>query len=225
LLIVASIVATGVGVEHAIRETGESHLHSPTLILIAGGIAVYLATVTMIRIITGVCNMVYARVATIVLSLALIALGNFLAPIAVVAGLFSVMVGGIWVETRYSPAHSPDTAARSESGQQLPCEHADQAHVYKASSENGCEECRKNNYKWVHLRLCLSCGHVGCCDTSVNKHATKHFHKTGHPIMASLETGEHWSWCYIDERFVPLTKPVKYLSETKNTEELASQRG
>ena len=53
--------------------------------------------------------------------------------------------------------------------------------------------------RWVHLRLCLTCGHVGCCDSSPNQHATKHFHATGHPIMKSAEPGEDWGWCYIDQ--------------------------
>jgi uncharacterized UBP type Zn finger protein len=53
--------------------------------------------------------------------------------------------------------------------------------------------------RWVHLRLCLTCGHVGCCDSSKNKHATKHFHTTGHPVMKSVEPGEDWAWCYVDE--------------------------
>ena len=52
---------------------------------------------------------------------------------------------------------------------------------------------------WVHLRLCMTCGHVGCCDSSKNKHATKHFHQTQHPIMRSIERGEDWGWCYIDD--------------------------
>ena len=52
---------------------------------------------------------------------------------------------------------------------------------------------------WVHLRLCLSCGHVGCCDSSKNKHATKHFGQTNHPLMQSLQPGESWIWCFIDE--------------------------
>ncbi len=63
----------------------------------------------------------------------------------------------------------------------------------------GCEECLKMGDQWVHLRLCLACGHVGCCDSSKNKHATKHFRGTKHPIMRSLEPGEHWAWCFIDE--------------------------
>lgn len=63
----------------------------------------------------------------------------------------------------------------------------------------GCEECLATGDTWVHLRLCLSCGHVGCCDTSVNKHATKHFHTTRHPVIRSLEPGENWGWCYVDQ--------------------------
>jgi uncharacterized UBP type Zn finger protein len=64
---------------------------------------------------------------------------------------------------------------------------------------NGCEECLKTGDEWVHLRLCRTCGHVGCCDDSKNRHATKHFYKSRHPIMTSLEPGETWSWCYVDE--------------------------
>jgi uncharacterized UBP type Zn finger protein len=63
----------------------------------------------------------------------------------------------------------------------------------------GCEECLKTGMQWVHLRLCLTCGHVGCCDSSPGRHATKHFHHTGHPVVASYESGERWAWCYIDE--------------------------
>ena len=66
-------------------------------------------------------------------------------------------------------------------------------------SGNGCVECLATGDTWVHLRLCRSCGHVGCCDSSKNKHATKHFHSTKHPIMKSIEPGETWGWCYIDE--------------------------
>ena len=63
----------------------------------------------------------------------------------------------------------------------------------------GCEECLKIGSEWLHLRLCRSCGHVGCCDQSPNRHATAHFHATGHPVIRSQERGEHWSWCYLDE--------------------------
>lgn len=68
-----------------------------------------------------------------------------------------------------------------------------------APRAGGCEECLKMGSAWVHLRLCLTCGHVGCCDSSPNRHATKHFHKTHHPLIRSLEPGEHWAWCYVDQ--------------------------
>jgi monovalent cation:H+ antiporter-2, CPA2 family len=64
---------------------------------------------------------------------------------------------------------------------------------------NGCEECLAMGDDWVHLRMCTTCGHVGCCDSSKNKHATKHFHRVKHPIIRSIEPGESWGWCYVDE--------------------------
>ena len=67
---------------------------------------------------------------------------------------------------------------------------------------NGCEECEKMGSYWVHLRLCLSCGHVGCCDSLINRHGTKHFRATGHPIIKSYELGETWKWCYVHEMFM-----------------------
>lgn len=63
----------------------------------------------------------------------------------------------------------------------------------------GCEECLELGDSWVHLRLCLNCGHVGCCDTSKNKHATAHFHAVHHPVIRSLQPGEHWIYCYEDD--------------------------
>ena len=66
-------------------------------------------------------------------------------------------------------------------------------------SANGCEDCLKIGDRWVHLRLCKSCGHVGCCDSSKNRHATAHFRATGHPIMQTLQPGESWKWCYVDK--------------------------
>ncbi len=68
-----------------------------------------------------------------------------------------------------------------------------------ASYRKGCEDCVKTGDSWVHLRECLLCGHVGCCDSSKNKHATKHFHASKHAVMRSVEPGEHWAWCYVDE--------------------------
>lgn len=78
------------------------------------------------------------------------------------------------------------------------CTHRNQIRDVKPSGR-GCEECLQMGDRWVHLRMCLTCGHVGCCDDSKNKHATKHFRRTGHPIMSSIEPGESWSWCYVDQ--------------------------
>ena len=66
-------------------------------------------------------------------------------------------------------------------------------------SARGCEECLKTGSVWLHLRLCRTCGHVGCCDDSPNRHATKHFHATGHPIIEGYDPPEGWGWCYVDE--------------------------
>jgi uncharacterized UBP type Zn finger protein len=87
---------------------------------------------------------------------------------------------------------------RGEEDAVMECTHLDHIHKVKPSAK-GCEECLKIGSTWVHLRMCMECGHVGCCDSSPNKHATKHFHKTKHPIMRSVEPGEDWGWCYIDE--------------------------
>jgi len=78
------------------------------------------------------------------------------------------------------------------------CTHLDQIREVTPSSQ-GCLECLQMGDTWVHLRLCRSCGHVGCCDSSRNKHATKHFNSTQHPIIKSFEPGENWSYCYVDQ--------------------------
>lgn len=79
------------------------------------------------------------------------------------------------------------------------CPHVEDILEVEARTPEGCEECLETGDAWVHLRLCRTCGHVGCCDSSKNKHATKHYHVTDHPIVQSFEPGEDWSWCYVDE--------------------------
>lgn len=66
----------------------------------------------------------------------------------------------------------------------------------------GCQECLEHGEPWVHLRLCMTCGHVGCCDDSPNRHATKHFHRSKHPVIKSFEPGEDWAWCYPDDEML-----------------------
>jgi len=82
------------------------------------------------------------------------------------------------------------------------CTHLDQVRAVHARTPQGCEECLASGGRWVHLRLCLSCGHVGCCDNSPNKHATKHYHASHDPLIQSFEPGEDWGWCYVDEVFL-----------------------
>ena len=78
------------------------------------------------------------------------------------------------------------------------CGHLDQIHEVTASAD-GCEDCLQMGSSWVHLRLCMTCGHVGWCDSSPNRHARAHFRSSGHPIIRTFEPGENWGWCYVDE--------------------------
>lgn len=88
------------------------------------------------------------------------------------------------------------------------CSHLDRIRDFRPPTPLGCEECLKLKGWWVHLRLCLECGHVGCCDQSPNKHATKHFHASHHAVIRSLEPGEDWGWCYVDELMMePAPRP------------------
>jgi len=81
------------------------------------------------------------------------------------------------------------------------CEHLMRAPVsIRPNTPEGCEECLRDGTHWVHLRLCLTCGHVGCCDSSPERHAARHYEECGHPVMRSFETGEAWRWCFVDER-------------------------
>ena len=85
----------------------------------------------------------------------------------------------------------------------MSCSHSGAVKTRRPHTD-GCEECLKMGDGWVHLRLCRTCGHVGCCDDSKNKHATKHYHATKHPIITSLEPGETWSWCFVDEEVLEI---------------------
>jgi Zn-finger in ubiquitin-hydrolases and other protein len=87
------------------------------------------------------------------------------------------------------------------------CSHENTIRDVKPSAR-GCEECLKTSSKWLHLRLCRTCGHVGCCDDSPNRHATEHFHATGHPIIEGYDPPEGWGWCYVDEVFLDLSDRI-----------------
>lgn len=88
-----------------------------------------------------------------------------------------------------------------------PCTHLDQIRDVEPSAA-GCEDCLRIGGTWVHLRMCLSCGHVGCCDNSPNRHATAHYQAAGHPLIESLEPGEGWMYCYVDDVFLERAAPA-----------------
>jgi hypothetical protein len=83
------------------------------------------------------------------------------------------------------------------------CEHLEALEQERTApvqpGSHGCQECLESGGRWVHLRLCMACGHVGCCDSSPNRHATGHHRATAHPVIKSFEPGEAWGWCYVDE--------------------------
>ncbi len=80
------------------------------------------------------------------------------------------------------------------------CEHLEANADHQPATEvDGCEECLANGSGWVHLRSCADCGHIGCCDSSPNRHADAHYRTTNHPVIRSAEPGEAWRWCYVDE--------------------------
>lgn len=83
------------------------------------------------------------------------------------------------------------------------CTHTEDIHDVAAPSKSECEQCAAAGDSWVNLRICLTCGHVGCCDESKNRHATRHFEETGHPIIQSYELGETWRWCFRHQCSVP----------------------
>jgi uncharacterized UBP type Zn finger protein len=81
----------------------------------------------------------------------------------------------------------------------MDCAHLESMTLDVAASGDGCVECLATGGRWVHLRRCLACGHIGCCDSSPGRHATAHFHEVGHPVVQSFEPGEEWIWCFADE--------------------------
>ena len=105
-------------------------------------------------------------------------------------------IDGGTVRARAPRSAQPAAVSMSASA----CTHLDQVEVRELPAQvDGCEDCLRMGGKWLHLRICLTCGHVGCCDNSPNRHATAHHHSSSHPIIRSIEPGEDWSWCYVDD--------------------------
>lgn len=115
--------------------------------------------------------------------------------------------------TENAPGAAPDRM----SGKAVPlpagsCAHMSDLHEMEIRT-NGCEECLKTGDSWFHLRQCMVCGKVGCCDQSKNRHATRHFHETGHPVIRSLEPGDNWYYCYLD-RVIATSQPTEERGES-----------
>jgi EmrB/QacA subfamily drug resistance transporter len=121
---------------------------------------------------------------------------RFVAVLAALLAAAGAIAVGLTVE-----ASVPKPRAAAAEPTIVPCGHADLV-LDVAPRTQGCEECLRSGEGWVHLRVCLSCGHVGCCDSSRRRHATAHFWATAHPIVRSLQPGETWRWCYVDETTV-----------------------
>ena len=96
------------------------------------------------------------------------------------------------------PEMTEPSSPTAEPTAETPCTHLEMIHDVSPSAA-GCEDCLKIGGRWVHLRMCMTCGHSGCCDSSPNRHATAHYQEVAHPIIRSAEPGEEWSWCYVDE--------------------------
>ncbi len=84
----------------------------------------------------------------------------------------------------------------------MACPHLSTLEAVEPTTTDGCEDCLAMGGRWVHLRLCMDCGHVGCCDSSPNRHATAHHRSSGHPVIQSFEPGEAWAWCSEDEEMI-----------------------
>ncbi|MEU5306667.1 UBP-type zinc finger domain-containing protein [Streptomyces noursei] len=90
------------------------------------------------------------------------------------------------------------------------CSHLDRiAPVAATASSEGCQECLRSGDDWVHLRRCLTCGHIGCCDSSRNRHASRHYESTRHPVVVSHQPDENWGWCFPDQLFLEFTEFIE----------------
>lgn len=198
LPIALAIVTAGIGAKQAITEAGSGSLSAGARWTLCGGIALYLISILGIRLVVRRPDVVPLRAATIAVVILLAIIGAYLPPVALLAMLFAALAAEVAVEVWRDKAQA---ACEEDVTPTTRCAHLDTIHEVTPRAE-GCEECLETGDKWNHLRLCRSCGHVGCCDNSKGKHATKHFHATSHPIIASFEPDENWSWCYVDQTYL-----------------------
>jgi low temperature requirement protein LtrA len=198
--IAVGVAAIGVATQHAIQEARRPALSAGAGWLLCGSVALFLWATVAIRLSAGHKHFVLSRLLVSAFVLSLAALGQYFAPLLLTALLFVALIAEVWFES----VKTPEVIAVCEVESVEPtnrCAHTD---LLKDVTPNtvGCEECIAGRYQWVHLRMCRICGHIGCCDSSQYKHATGHFEATGHPIIKSIEPGENWSWCYVDETYI-----------------------
>jgi low temperature requirement protein LtrA len=199
-LTTVGIVAAGDGINAAIRMADEPALPLDDRVALCGGVAIFLASVAINRVVTR-CNFLFAgRLAAAAAILGLAAFGASVQPVVLVALLFGALAVEAYVEARTAARYKREATAEDEEDE-VACGHLNWVRESTPTTA-GCAECIVGKGKWVHLRLCLTCGHVGCCDSSKDRHATRHFEETGHPLMRSIEPGESWVWCYADETYL-----------------------
>lgn len=196
----AGIAAIGVSTQHAIIEAHLPFLSAATRWVLCGGVAFFLISITLIRVSVRNRHLIWARALAILTVIILASLGQRLPPLVFIILLLSTLIGLIAIESLNQEAVI-EVCELEHGSADGKCSHIGLSQNPTPKSI-GCEECIAGHYQWVHLRMCLVCGHVGCCDSSKFRHATKHFEETGHPIIKSIEPDENWSWCYIDETYI-----------------------
>lgn len=136
--------------------------------------------------------------------------GEFTGDVDMVGGRSAIVTAVVTEAGRPGPTPPGTPVEQSPRRISMPpeCTHVDRIQPVEPGT-NGCEACLQMGSDWVHLRVCLLCGYVGCCDSSPHRHATKHYEGTGHPLVQSYEPGENWVWCYVDEAVVPADVPPR----------------
>lgn len=214
LPVVLGLTMIGVAARQIPHEAIEGATTDATRWILCGGIALYLIALSVIRIASNRRDLIGARLATATIALLLALLGDGLHPLLFEGILFLALVTQIVLETRSEIARreipAPDVAPEPDMASRavrinLPtsnCSHLEMINDVTPSAD-GCQECLALGEGWVEVRICLTCGHVGCCDTSRHRHAARHFEETGHPLIETFEPGPKWRWCYSDETYLP----------------------
>lgn len=207
LPLVLGLVLVGVGARYAILGAQQATLPWDARFLLAGGSALAVLAMTALRLAAGGRRLLWAR-GLVVAALALWS-GAGASPVLWVAGTLTLLAGLVGLEARTlrrlggpeQAGHGASPVVEGEDVRFGRCGHMTGGGSVVASSD-GCEDCRRLGDRWVELRVCLSCGYVGCCDSSKNGHATAHFQAEGHPVVRSFQPDEQWAWCYLDQRYV-----------------------